>query len=93
MAAHLQLIAPSTEIRSVKFRRKPNAELRTREYLTATAGSQRSADSTGGDSRSLISEIIYPFAKPRANPIHQPPLSDFVLAIIGAPATTGALKD
>jgi len=33
--SHLQLVTPSTENRTVTPRRLPNAELRTREYLTA----------------------------------------------------------
>jgi integrase len=32
--SHLQLIAPTTEIRTVRPTRRPNADLRTREYLT-----------------------------------------------------------
>jgi integrase len=32
--AHLKLVAPSTEKRTVTPRRRPNSELRTREYLT-----------------------------------------------------------
>ena len=33
--SHLKLVAPNTENRTVATpRRKPNAELRTREYLT-----------------------------------------------------------
>src|SRR5215470_14463810 len=31
---HLKLVAPTTEIRTVTPRRRPNADLRTREYLT-----------------------------------------------------------
>jgi integrase len=34
MSAHLRLVTPSTENRTVAPRRRPNAELRTREYLT-----------------------------------------------------------
>ena len=34
MKSHLKLVAPATENRTVKPRRLPNAELRTREYLT-----------------------------------------------------------
>jgi integrase len=32
--SHLKLVAPSTENRAVTPRRRPNAKLRTREYLT-----------------------------------------------------------
>jgi integrase len=32
--SHLKLITPSTEIRTVRPTRRPNADLRTREYLT-----------------------------------------------------------
>jgi type 1 fimbriae regulatory protein FimB/type 1 fimbriae regulatory protein FimE len=32
--SHLKLVAPTTEIRTVRPMRRPNAELRTREYLT-----------------------------------------------------------
>ena len=32
--SHLRLIAPTTENRTVTPTRRPNAELRTREYLT-----------------------------------------------------------
>jgi integrase len=34
--SHLKLVAPATEKRTVTPRRAPNAELRTREYLTET---------------------------------------------------------
>jgi integrase len=34
--SHLRLVAPSTEIRTVRPTRRPNADLRTREYLTET---------------------------------------------------------
>jgi integrase len=34
--SHLQLVAPATEKRTVTPRRRPNADLRTREYLTET---------------------------------------------------------
>src|SRR5215471_3094849 len=34
MKSHLRLVEPSTENRTVRPKRKPNAELRTREYLT-----------------------------------------------------------
>ena len=34
--SHLRLVAPSTEIRTVRPTRRPNADLRTREYLTPT---------------------------------------------------------
>jgi integrase len=34
MKSHLRLVAPNTEIRTVTPRRRPNADLRTREYLT-----------------------------------------------------------
>ena len=32
--SHLQLVTPSTEIRTVRPTRRPNTDLRTREYLT-----------------------------------------------------------
>jgi type 1 fimbriae regulatory protein FimB/type 1 fimbriae regulatory protein FimE len=32
--SHLKLVAPTTENRTVAPKRRPNAELRTREYLT-----------------------------------------------------------
>ncbi|MBR1279042.1 hypothetical protein [Bradyrhizobium sp. AUGA SZCCT0283] len=32
--SHLKLVAPNSENRTVAPRRRPNAELRTREYLT-----------------------------------------------------------
>jgi integrase len=34
--SHLQLVAPTTEIRTVRPTRRPNAELRSREHLTET---------------------------------------------------------
>jgi type 1 fimbriae regulatory protein FimB/type 1 fimbriae regulatory protein FimE len=34
MSAHLRLVTPATENRTVTPRRRPNADLRTREYLT-----------------------------------------------------------
>ena len=34
--SHLKLITPTTENRTVTPTRRPNAELRTREYLTET---------------------------------------------------------
>jgi hypothetical protein len=34
MSAHLKLVTPNTENRTVTPKRRPNAELRTREYLT-----------------------------------------------------------
>ena len=34
MKSHLKLITPTTENRTVTPKRRPNAELRTREYLT-----------------------------------------------------------
>lgn len=34
--AHLKLVTPTTEVRTVRPRRRPNSELRTREYLTET---------------------------------------------------------
>jgi type 1 fimbriae regulatory protein FimB/type 1 fimbriae regulatory protein FimE len=36
MSAHLKLVTPNTENRTVTPKRRPNAELRTREYLTET---------------------------------------------------------
>ena len=32
--SHLKLVTPTTEKRTVKPKRRPNADLRTREYLT-----------------------------------------------------------
>src|SRR5262245_33707618 len=34
--SHLQLVAPTTKIRTVRPTRRPNAELRSREHLTET---------------------------------------------------------
>ena len=47
--SHLKLVAPNTENRTVAMpRRKPNAELRTREYLT-DADVERLTEAAKGD--------------------------------------------
>ena len=46
--SHLQLVAPTTEKRTVTPTRRPNAEIRTREYLTE-AEVDRLADAAKGN--------------------------------------------